>query len=48
VTLGVALEVLHRALVLFRGPARIKGAKVPPPLRARVYLARIQSILSGF
>jgi hypothetical protein len=44
----VSLEILHSALVLFSGFPRIECAKVPPPIRPRVDLARIQPILAGF
>jgi hypothetical protein len=43
-----SLEILHGALVLVSGLARIECAKVPPPIRPRVNLARIQPILAGF
>ena len=45
---SVSLEILHGALVLFSGFARIECAKVPPVTRPRVDLARIQPILSRF
>jgi len=44
----LSLEILHGALVLLSGLASIECAKVPPPIRPRVDLARIQPILSGF
>lgn len=43
---GSSLEVLHSALMLLRGLARIKGAKVPSLIRARIDLARIQPIFA--
>jgi len=43
-----SLEILHGALVLLSGLARVECAKVPPPLRPRVDLARIQPIFAGF
>jgi len=44
----VSLEILHGTLVLLSGLASIECAKIPPPIRPRVDLARIQPILSGF
>jgi hypothetical protein len=44
----MSLEILHGALVLLSGLARIECAKVPPPIRPRIELARIQPILAGF
>jgi hypothetical protein len=43
-----SLKILHGALVLFSGLARIECAKVPPTIRPRIDLARIQPILAGF
>ena len=42
------LEILHGALVLFRGLARIKGAKIPSSIGARIDLAGIEPIFAGF
>jgi hypothetical protein len=43
-----SLEILHGALVLLSGLARIECAKVPPPIRSRVDPARIKPILARF
>jgi hypothetical protein len=43
-----SLEILHGALVFLSGLASIECAKVPPPIRPGVDLARIQPILAGF
>jgi hypothetical protein len=42
-----SLEILHGALVLLGGLAGIERAEIAPPIRPRVNLARIKSILAG-
>ena len=44
----MSLEILHLALVLLSGLARIKSTKIASAIRARVDFARIQSILARF
>ena len=44
---SVALEVLHRALVLFGRGARAESPQIASPLGAWVDLARIQAIFTG-
>jgi len=41
------LEILHCALVLFRGGARVKGAQVPTLAGFGILLPRIQPVLAG-
>src|SRR4029077_8302901 len=45
---SVALEVLHRALMLLGRRARLECAEVPPAPGLRVGFARIKPITAGF
>src|ERR1041384_5775628 len=42
---SAVLEVLHGALVFFRGRARLERAEIPPLARLRILLARIQAVV---
>jgi hypothetical protein len=44
--LAVALEILHRALVLLRCGARLERPEVATPASLRILLARVQTVLS--
>src|SRR5687768_17164382 len=43
----MALEELHRSLVLLRGRARLERAEIPALSRFRIDLARIQAVFAG-
>jgi hypothetical protein len=43
----LALEELHGPFVLFRGRARLEGAKVPSLARFGVLLSRVQAVLAA-
>ena len=44
--LSVALEVLHRALMLPSRGERFEGAKIAPLARFRIYLPRVQPVFA--